>query len=159
MAASAMPVLPDDGSMMRLPGERVPSLSASSISDLAMRSFTEPNGFWLSILARIRTLGFGLSWLTSTIGVLPIISSTDACTDMSWVPLPPSLAGLLIQLVGILPIQWNNRLFRYVPVHDPVAPGARCLVAQAHDHEVPCRIEPLGLGHVGRRRVCSGVGV
>ena len=45
-----------------------------------MRSFTEPNGFWLSILARMRTRGFGLSGLTSTSGVLPIMSSGEPYT-------------------------------------------------------------------------------
>ena len=45
-----------------------------------MRSLTEPKGFWLSILARIRTRGFGLSALTSTSGVLPIMSSTEPNT-------------------------------------------------------------------------------
>ena len=41
-----------------------------------MRSLTEPNGFWLSILARMRTCGFGDTALTSTSGVFPIMSST-----------------------------------------------------------------------------------
>ncbi len=41
-----------------------------------MRSFTEPNGFCISILPRMRTLGLGESTETSTIGVLPIMSST-----------------------------------------------------------------------------------
>ena len=43
--ARAMPVLPDDGSMMVCPGLREPSRSASSMSDLAMRSLTDPAGF------------------------------------------------------------------------------------------------------------------
>ena len=73
----AMPVLPDDGSMSVLPGVSVPSASASVIIFSAMRSFTEPAGFWPSILARMRTSGFGLSWLTSTSGVLPMRSSTE----------------------------------------------------------------------------------
>ena len=75
-----MPVLPDDGSMIVWPGSRWPSFSASSIIDLAMRSFTEPNGFWLSSLARIRTSGFGDNEETSTIGVWPINSSTLSLT-------------------------------------------------------------------------------
>ena len=45
-----------------------------------MRSFTEPAGFWPSILARMRTRGFGLSALTSTSGVLPIMSSAEPNT-------------------------------------------------------------------------------
>ncbi len=46
---------------------------------LAMRSFTDPNGFWPSSLARMRTSGFGDSTLTSTSGVWPMRSST-----LSW---------------------------------------------------------------------------
>jgi hypothetical protein len=41
----AMPVLPEDGSMIVQPGVRVPSSSASVIIDRAMRSLTEPAGF------------------------------------------------------------------------------------------------------------------
>ena len=76
MAASAMPVLPDDGSRIVCPGCSSPSFSARSMMLRAMRSLTEPNGFWLSSLATMRTLGFGDSTLTSIIGVLPISSST-----------------------------------------------------------------------------------
>ncbi len=38
-----------------------------------MRSLTEPNGFCLSILPRMRTFGLGDEHGTSTIGVLPIM--------------------------------------------------------------------------------------
>src|SRR5688572_24907748 len=70
----AMPVLPDDDSMIVAPGRSRPSFSASSIIDLAARSFTEPPGFWPSSLARIRTFGLGLSSLTSSSGVFPMRS-------------------------------------------------------------------------------------
>ena len=43
--ANAMPVLPDDGSRMVAPGDRVPSASASRIIARAMRSLTDPPGF------------------------------------------------------------------------------------------------------------------
>ena len=76
IAARAMPVLPEDGSRMRWPFTRRPVAYARLIIALAMRSFTEPNGFWLSNLANSRTFGDGESWLTSTSGVLPISSST-----------------------------------------------------------------------------------
>ena len=76
MAASAMPVFPDDGSRMRWPGFRIPSFSAASIIALAMRSFTEPKGFWFSSFATKRTDGLGERTLTSTMGVLPMRSST-----------------------------------------------------------------------------------
>src|SRR3954452_12372707 len=77
-----MPVLPDDGSSNVCPGVRTPSFSACSIIASAMRSFTDPPGFWPSSLASSRTLGFGLSWLTSTSGVLPIRSRTlPYCTS------------------------------------------------------------------------------
>src|SRR3954452_18253994 len=71
-----MPVLPDDGSSNVCPGVRTPSVSACSIIASAMRSFTDPPGFWPSSLASSRTRGFGVSWLTSTSGVLPIRSRT-----------------------------------------------------------------------------------
>src|SRR5436305_4453383 len=73
--ARPMPVLPDDGSSSVWPGFSVPSASASSIMLRAMRSFTDPPGFWPSSLARMRTAGFGLSRLTSTSGVSPISSA------------------------------------------------------------------------------------
>ncbi len=59
------------------PGLRVPSASASSIMARAMRSFTEPAGFWPSSLARMRTSGLGLRALTSTMGVSPMSSITE----------------------------------------------------------------------------------
>src|SRR5438105_11389359 len=75
-----MPVLPLDGSRMVWPGRRVPSASAASTMALAMRSFTDPVGFWPSSLARMRTAGLGLSSVSSTSGVLPIRSRTDRWT-------------------------------------------------------------------------------
>ena len=66
-----MPVLPDDGSMIVLPGVSVPSASASAIMLRAMRSLTEPAGLLPSSLARMRTRGLGLRLDTSTTGVLP----------------------------------------------------------------------------------------
>ena len=72
-----MPVLPDDGSMRVWPGSRMPSFSASSIMDSAIRSFTEPPGFCPSSLTRIRTVGLGLNSVMSTSGVLPISSRTE----------------------------------------------------------------------------------
>src|SRR5947208_1922393 len=81
--ARAMPVLPEDDSTICCPGERLPSFSASSIIALAARSFTLPPGFWPSSLRTIRACGFGLSEVTSTSGVLPMRSSTLACTALS----------------------------------------------------------------------------
>ena len=75
--ARAMPVLPDDGSMIVRPVVRLPSASASWTIFQAMRSLIEPPGFWPSSLARMRTAGLGLSALTSTIGVLPMSSRTE----------------------------------------------------------------------------------
>src|SRR5947209_1631276 len=68
----------------------MPSRSAASTIASAMRSFTEPPGFWPSSLTRRRTAGFGLSSVTSTIGVLPIRSSTDRATAT---PLPAGDGG------------------------------------------------------------------
>ena len=83
--ASPMPVFPDDGSSRVWPGFSVPSASAASTMALAMRSLIDPPGFWPSSLATMRTPGVGLSWLTSTSGVLPIRSRTDAWTGMAGV--------------------------------------------------------------------------
>ena len=75
-----MPVLPLDGSSSTwsgLPGTKSPSSSAASTSARATRSFTEPAGFLPSSLSQIRTDSFGLSALTSTMGVLPMSSRTE----------------------------------------------------------------------------------
>ena len=69
--------------MIVRPGVRVPSASASRIMLRAMRSLTDPAGFWPSIFPRMRTAGFGLSTETSIIGVSPINSSTEEYTAMS----------------------------------------------------------------------------
>src|SRR5438270_879632 len=81
--ANPMPVLPDEGSRIVCPGCSEPSASATSTMARAMRSFTEPVGFWPSSLARMRTPGLGLRAESSTSGVLPTRSSTDRCT-VTW---------------------------------------------------------------------------
>src|SRR5438270_4011618 len=75
-----MPVLPDEGSRIVWPGASVPSASAASTMATAMRSFTEPVGFWPSSLARMRTVGLGLRAERSNNGVSPTRSSTDRTT-------------------------------------------------------------------------------
>src|SRR6516162_5542710 len=75
-----MPVLPDVGSRSTWsgwPGTSTPRRSASSISESATRSFTDPPGFCPSSFMEMRASGFGLSALMLTSGVLPIRSSTD----------------------------------------------------------------------------------
>ena len=57
--ASEIPVLPDVGSRIVWPVSIAPRASASSISDRATRSFTEPVGLWLSSFAQMRTSGLG----------------------------------------------------------------------------------------------------
>ncbi len=69
-----MPVLPEEGSMRVSPDWSRPCFSASSIMQRAMRSLTEPPGFWPSSFTRIRARGLGLSALTSTSGVSPMRS-------------------------------------------------------------------------------------
>src|SRR5215212_1096615 len=105
MAASAMPVLPDDGSRMVWPGASRPSFSARSIMARAMRSFTEPNGFWLSSLARMRTSALGESRLTSTSGVLPMRSSTSPAGS----GMPGPFSQKPIGLVGNLLAQIDDQ--------------------------------------------------
>ena len=55
-----MPVLPEVGSRIVWPGRIRPFSSASSISERATRSLTEPVGLEDSILAQMRTPGLGL---------------------------------------------------------------------------------------------------
>ena len=95
-----MPVLPDVGSISTwsgLPGTNTPDRSASSISDSATRSFTEPPGFCPSSFMKMRAAGFGLSDAMSTSGVLPIMSSTEGYsvigTDLRPGSQPPATAG------------------------------------------------------------------
>ena len=68
-------MLPEVGSRIVWPGPMRPRSSASSMSERATRSLTEPVGFIDSIFAQMRTPGLGLRRLSSTSGVLPI-----ACT-------------------------------------------------------------------------------
>ena len=71
--ARPMPVLPDVGSMMVLPGVSLPSRSASSIILTAMRSLMLPVGLKPSSLAKILTCRLGEKWFRRTIGVEPIV--------------------------------------------------------------------------------------
>src|SRR5690349_14216359 len=70
-----MPVLPEVGSRIVVPGPIAPLASASSMSALATRSFTEPVGLNDSIFAQMRTPGLGERRLSSISGVLPIAST------------------------------------------------------------------------------------
>src|SRR4051794_35793933 len=159
MAASAMPVLPLDGSRMVWPATRRPLFSACSIIDLAMRSLTEPNGFWPSSLATIRTSGLGDSRLTSTIGVLPIMSRTFSKGTIT----TPNQRWLTIY--SDQPDQYGqdsispdgDTLFGDRFVDDPIGPRFGRLSLQADDHVVPIRIGCLL--DVGRAGVRLGVGV
>src|SRR5208283_53067 len=74
--ANPMPVFPLVGSITILLPVNCPDFSASSIMYLAIRSLTDPPGLHFSNLTYILTLGLGFKRLISTIGVLPISSST-----------------------------------------------------------------------------------
>src|SRR3954462_14854883 len=159
MAASAIPVLTLDGSRMVWPGCRRPLFSACSIMDLAMRSFTEPNGFWPSSLATIRTSGLGDSRLTSTIGVLPIMSSTFSKGTIT----TPNRRWLIIysdqpDQSGRDSISTDgDPLFRDAIVGNAKGPRLGRLTLQTDDHVVP-----VGIGRlvdVGRAGVGLRVGV
>src|SRR3954447_8627847 len=110
-----------------------------------MRSFTEPKGFWPSSLATIRTSGLGESWLTSTIGVLPIMSSTFSKGTIT----TPNRRWLIIY--SDQPDQSGrdsispdgDALFRDPIVGDPIGPRLRRLTLQTDDDVVPLRIRRL----------------
>ena len=142
-----------------------------------MRSFTEPNGFWLSSLARMRTSGFGESADTSTIGVWPMRSSTLSFT-LAMVSMiryafptryPDMVDGFGQQSTACrrrrdAPTVWpesaqttHDVLLGDRAVDDAVAAQRRRLVAQADDGVVPRRVGRLG--DVGRARGGLGVGV
>ena len=55
-AARAIPVLPEVGSMITVPGVSSPFASPSSSMDLAMRSLADPPGLKLSSFPRMRAL-------------------------------------------------------------------------------------------------------
>src|SRR5262245_53252293 len=73
-----MPVLPLVGSRRRRPGSSSPDASAASSIALAMRSLSEPLGFWPSSFANRRTDGLGESRASSISGVDPTRSRSDA---------------------------------------------------------------------------------
>src|ERR1700761_6888786 len=72
--ANAMPVLPLVASINLVPGLISPRSSALRIILSDARSFTLPPGLLPSSLAYMVTLGLGLSFFSSTIGVLPMRS-------------------------------------------------------------------------------------
>ena len=78
-AARAIPVLPEVGSMITVPGVSSPFASPSSSMALATRSFTEPAGWKASTLASIRAASpcFCSRRVSSSRGVLPINWSAD----------------------------------------------------------------------------------
>ena len=74
--ASAIPVLPEVGSIRVVPGLMRPSRSAASIMEIPMRSLTEPKGLKNSHFARISAFTpWSLASLPSrTRGVAPMVS-------------------------------------------------------------------------------------
>src|SRR5437867_5766165 len=72
--ASEIPVLPEVGSRMTLPGPSFPSPSAVWIIRSAIRSFSEPVGFWPSSFAHSFTAGRGERRWMPTSGVSPTAS-------------------------------------------------------------------------------------
>ena len=76
--ASAIPVFPLVASISLVPAFMSPRSSALRTILSAGRSFTLPPGLFPSSFAKMRTLGFGLSFLISAIGVLPIRSIIPA---------------------------------------------------------------------------------
>jgi len=77
--ARAIPVLPEVGSRMIESSWSRPRRSRSSTRYFATRSFTEPVGLYISSLAKMRTVAFGLIRGISTSGVCPMASRIEAC--------------------------------------------------------------------------------
>jgi hypothetical protein len=75
--ASAIPVLPEDGSRMIRSSVSSPEASATSTIFFAIRSFVDPVGFAPSSFAQRRTPGFGDMRGMPTSGVWPIASKTS----------------------------------------------------------------------------------
>src|ERR687891_2023668 len=75
--ASEIPVLPEVGSRITLSLVSSPEASPDSTIASAIRSLTDPVGFWPSSLTHSRTSGVGERLWTWTSGVLPIKSRTD----------------------------------------------------------------------------------
>src|SRR5262245_8533045 len=82
-SARAMPVFPLVGSRSRRPGSSSPDASAASSIALATRSLIEPLGFCPSSLAYSRTPDLGESRGSSTSGVDPTRSSSDAAVVLA----------------------------------------------------------------------------
>ncbi len=83
--ASAMPVLPEVASITVCPGLSAPRASASSISAMARRSFTEESGLKNSHLAYSVTLDGASRWMR-TMGVRPMVPRM-----LSWIMRIPRL--------------------------------------------------------------------
>jgi len=77
-SASETPVLPPVYSTTRPPGFRRSVRSPASIMARAMRSFMLPVGLTHSTLIKIRAQPFGTMRLSSSTGVPPMRSRTDA---------------------------------------------------------------------------------
>jgi len=81
--ARLIPVLPLDGSRITCPGCSAPEVSASKTMARAIRSLTDPVGFWPSSLAKSRTRACGASLWSSTIGVPPMAAMMSECAAAS----------------------------------------------------------------------------
>src|SRR5262245_55609150 len=81
--ARPTPVLPDVGSTMVPPGLRSPSRSAASIIATAGRSFTDPPGFVVSILATRSHVSPRPMHGSRTRGVSPMSPRTESATSIS----------------------------------------------------------------------------
>ena len=80
----------------------MPFFSACSIIDFAIRSLTDPKGFWFSNFANNRTRGLGDKLETSTSGVLPIKLRTFSKMTIA--------SGYLTNSVGFITVTLNHRV-------------------------------------------------
>ena len=114
-----MPVFPLVGSSRRRPGSSSPDASAASSIAFATRSLIEPVGFCPSSFANRRTDGFGESRGSSTSGVDPTRSRSDAGSALTATGHRRQEDQLVaVAHLGVEPVARADVLAAHVDVHE-----------------------------------------
>ena len=156
--ASAIPVLPDDGSMMVLPG-REHAVRFGILDHLPGDAILHRSRRVLALdLGQDADVGIGTE--VAHVQERRLADHVDDGCEHGHAALqrvPTRVRELSTELVKILAGLGRDHLFAQLSVVDPIRVQNGRLVAQRHDHVVPVRVDRLG--HIGRRRVRLGVGV